>query len=225
MTPTDVIAEVRILINDVRIPQRYSDTDLLSFVNNTVRRMAMLRPDIFTVTAQVATTPDVTQQQLPTTATRLIDILYVVGAGAVEEVDRAFFDTATISWVTDASGTPTKFMRNPKEFRGYFLYPRPSSGVQLMVQYSAAPSVYQLADQLTPIPVSYFSALVDGVVYLASSVDDEHVSSGRAELFNRNFIQTLQASFEADKYIDTPPLPASASLETRIRALELGRVR
>ena len=55
MTPTDVIAQVRVLVQDEREPYRYSDTVLLRFLNQTVKRMAMLRPDLFLVVREVQT--------------------------------------------------------------------------------------------------------------------------------------------------------------------------
>lgn len=202
MTPAGVISEVRGLLQDDRAPYRYSDELLLQFVNNTVRKMSVLRPDVFTVTDTVAVVAGQVDQQLPTTATRLIDILYVVDGGAVQEVDKRFFNDATTTWVTDAAGVPVKFMRNPRNPRGYYLYPKPQTGTSLVVQYSTAPLTYALNDDLAPVPDSYLSTLVDGVVYLASSIDDEHVSSGRAELFGQSFLGTIRASYEADGFLD-----------------------
>jgi hypothetical protein len=37
---------------------------------------------------------------------------------------------------------------------------------------------------------------VDGVVFLASSVDDEHVNSGRAKMFLDSFTQQLGVSLQ-----------------------------
>jgi len=46
MTPQDVITQVRRLIQDESAPLRYSDTVLLGFVNETLKRMAVLLPDL-----------------------------------------------------------------------------------------------------------------------------------------------------------------------------------
>ena len=48
MTPSEVIQEVRRLSLDVRQPVRYSDAELLGYVNQTIKRIAVLRPDLFT---------------------------------------------------------------------------------------------------------------------------------------------------------------------------------
>ena len=43
----DVIIEVRRIIQDTNIPYRYSDDVLLGFANQGLKRIAMLRPDLF----------------------------------------------------------------------------------------------------------------------------------------------------------------------------------
>lgn len=46
-------------------------------------------------------------------------------------------------------------------------------------------------DEYYLLPDAYLGALVDGVVYFAESVDNEHVNSGRAKLFYESFLQCL----------------------------------
>jgi len=44
---------------------------------------------------------------------------------------------------------------------------------------------------------------VDGTVYLAESVDNEHVNSGRAKLFYDSFTQTLGVGLQSRQITDT----------------------
>jgi len=44
MTPNQIIAEVRNLIQDTRVTYRYSDAVLLGFVNQTIKRMVLASP-------------------------------------------------------------------------------------------------------------------------------------------------------------------------------------
>ena len=80
MTPSEVIAEVRRLIQDTREPYRYSDAVLLGFTNQTFKRMAMLRPDLFVVIGDFATTPSSVLQSCPADSLRLIDIAKVAAS-------------------------------------------------------------------------------------------------------------------------------------------------
>jgi hypothetical protein len=47
MTPADIISEARKLLQDTRLPFRYSDMDLLGYFQQTLTRMLDVRPDLF----------------------------------------------------------------------------------------------------------------------------------------------------------------------------------
>ena len=53
------------------------------------------------------------------------------------------------------------------------------------------------------LPEAYFPVVVDGVVFLAESVDNEHVNAGRAQLFQKSFIDNLGTSAQAKVVTDT----------------------
>lgn len=202
MTPQDVITETRRLIQDEATPYRYSDAILLSFVNQTIRRMVMLRPDLFSTVTTISTTPNVSEQTLPSNAVRLIEIFRVQGGTSIEEVDRDIFDRTYPQWTTDAAGTPTKYIRHPRNPRAYFLYPRPTSGIVLVGEYVVTPPTYIISDTIAVLPDAYFPSLVDGTVYLAESIDNEHVNSGRAKLFFDSFTQGLAVDLQARNVTD-----------------------
>ena len=203
MTPSEVIAEVRVLIQDTRVTFRYSDTVLLGFVNQTIRRMVMLRPDMFTTVTDISTVANLTEQTLPATAVRLVDIFRVKNGTSIEEVDRDQFDRAYPQWTTDAAGTPTKYMRHPRNPRAYFLYPRPTAGTVLVGEFVVTPTAYAISDPIAVLPDAYFGVLIDGTVYLAESIDNEHVSSGRAKLFFDSFVQALGVDLQSRAVIDS----------------------
>jgi len=203
MTPSEVIAEVRVLIQDTRVTFRYSDTVLLGFVNQTIRRMVMLRPDLFTTVTDISTVADLTEQTLPATAVRLVDIFRVKNGTSIEEVDRDQFDRAYPQWTTDAAGTPTKYMRHPRNPRAYFLYPRPTAGTVLVGEFVVTPTAYAISDPIAVLPDAYFGVLIDGTVYLAESIDNEHVNSGRAKLFFDSFVQALGVDLQSRAVIDS----------------------
>jgi hypothetical protein len=203
MTPQDVITEARVLLQDNRVPFRYSDTVLTGFVNQTIRRMVMLRPDLFVAVVDISTTPNVAEQLLPPVAVRLVEIFRVKGGTSIEEVDRDVFDRSYPQWTTDPAGTPTKYIRHPRNPRAYFLYPRPAAGIVLVGEYVTTPPNYLIGQNIDALPDAYLPALIDGTVYLAESVDNEHVNSGRAKLFLDSFGQSLGISLQSRAYTDT----------------------
>jgi hypothetical protein len=203
MTPAEVITEVRRLVQDQLVPYRYSDTVLLGYVNQSLQRMAILRPDLFTDIVDIATTADAAVQSLPAEAIRLVDIFQVKNGNAITEVDRETMNRNYPGWMNEASGTPVNFMRHVKNPDRYFLYPRPAAGVVLVGEYAKSPIDYTLDASIDVISDTYFPVLVDGVVYLAESIDDEHVQSGRAKLFYDSFVGQLGAGLQSRKITDT----------------------
>ncbi len=203
MTPNEIITEARRLVSDTRVPYRNSDAIMLGWVNQTLKRTAVLRPDLFGVIGDIATTPNVVLQSTPSDSLRLIQIFQVKNGDAVTEVDREVFDQTYPGWVNEAAGTPVNFMRHVRNPNKFFVYPRPTSGVILVGEYAQVPPDYALNDTIALIPEAYFPVLIDGVVFLAESVDDEHVNSQRAALFQKNYTEALGASVSNRVVTDT----------------------
>ena len=203
MTPSEVITQVRLLIQDTKTPYRYTDAVLLGFVNQTLKRMVMLRPDLFAVIADFTTTVNTVLQSCPADSNRLIEIFQVKNGNAITEVNRETLDRTVPGWVNETAGRPVNFMRHVRNPNRFFVYPRPEAGVVLVGEYAQTPPNYALNDTITYPTDAYFTAVVDGTVYLAESIDNEHVNSGRAKLFLDSFVQTLGVDLNARSLTDT----------------------
>jgi len=203
VTPAEIIVQVRPLVQDTRAPYRYSDTVLLGFVNQALKRMAMVRPDLFTVFETVATNPNTVIQKLPSTATRLVEIYNVVGGNVITEVDKNALDQAYPGWRSSASGQPVNYVRHVRNPTSYFLYPAPADGVMLVAEYAVAPTDYTINQEIDLLSDTYLPTLVDGTVFLSQSIDDEHINSGRAKMFQDSFNQTLIAGLQTRTITDT----------------------
>jgi hypothetical protein len=171
--------------------------------------MILLRPDLFITTEDITTVPNISEQKLPSSAVRLVDIICVKSGNALEEVGVEQFNRSYPKWTSDAAGTPTKYLRNPRNPTAYMLYPRPVAGTVLVGEYVKTPPTYTLSDNIEVLPDAYYTSLVDGTVYLAQSVDNEHVNSGRAKMFYESFIQTLVTSLQSRGLIDIEPTKQS----------------
>lgn len=204
MTPQEVITQARVLINDdnVLMPQRFSDTEMLGFVNQAIKRAAMVRPDLFIISEDVTPTAEQVEQQLPTSVTRIMEVHRVVGGGAIGEVDKETMDRSAPNWTTEDPGAPVNWMRHPRNPRRYFLYPAPSTGTEISVEYIEVPSDYALSDTMI-LADSYRSAMIDCVVYLAEVVDNESVESERAKAFYTSFLQSLGADMSQREVVDS----------------------
>jgi len=196
MTPSDVITEVRNLIQDNTATFRYSDVVLLGFVNQTLKKMVVLRPDLFSFITDFTTVADTTLQSCPTDSVRLMQIFQVTDGDAVTEVSKETLDRMYPNWVSESSGTPINFMRHVRNPNKFFVYPRPISGIELVGEYAQSPITYGLNDTILLLPDAYLTSVVEGTVFLAESVDNEHVNSGRAKLFLDVFVQGLGAGLQ-----------------------------
>lgn len=203
MTPQQVITEVRRLIQDTATPYRYSDTDLLGFVNLTLRRMAMLRPDLFIVYGDIPTQANQAMQQLPEDAIRLVEIFSVKGGNVVHETVREMLDASHPGWQSETAGTPTNYIRHVRNPNRFFLSPPPASGVVLKGEYVQSPPSYKITQTIELLPDTYLPVVVDGTVYLAESVDNEHANSGRATAHMQMFESALGVSLRGRTITDT----------------------
>lgn len=203
MTPAAIITDARRLLQDTQAPTRYTDAALLGYVNQVLVRILVLRPDLFGEIGALSTVASNPVQSLPSDALRLVDIFQVQGGGAITEVDRETLSRVAPGWMAEPPGTPTNYMRHVKNPTRYFLYPPPASGVVLLGEYAKAPPTYALGDTITQPSRAFFGTIVDGVVWLAESEDNEHVSSGRAKMFYDSFTVSLDASLRSRVVTDT----------------------
>jgi hypothetical protein len=203
MTPQDVITETRVILQDNRAPFRYSDTVLLGFVNLSVKRLSVLRPDLFMVLGEIPTTADTVIQSLPTDAMRLSEIFSIKDGDAITEANRETLDRTYPGWTIEASGMPKNFMRHNRNPNRFFLYPRPEAGVVLIGEYAQSPKAYSINEQIDLVPNAYLPVVVDATVYLAESIDNEHVNAGRAKLYLDSFSQAINLSLQARALTDT----------------------
>ena len=88
MTPQDIISDVRQLLNDTSPTYRHSDTQLLVFVNQAIKRVSLLRPDLFTVYDDMVCTVNTVVQSAPADSIRLMEVLQVVDGDALYESER-----------------------------------------------------------------------------------------------------------------------------------------
>ena len=119
------------------------------------------------------------------------------------EVSKETLDRMLPNWVNEAAGTPVNFMRHVRNPNKFFVYPRPTAGIVLVGEYAQSPATYTLDQTIALLPDAYLTSVVEGTVYLSESVDNEHVNSGRAKLFQDAFVQGLGVGLQSRVITDT----------------------
>jgi hypothetical protein len=200
MTPNDIIVDVKRIAQDnglLRAANTYSASVLLAFVNQILKQTAILRPDLFTLTADVATNPNVVEQTMPADAIHLVNVLAVKDGGAVLEVSREAMDQFYPQWRTTASGTPVNYMRHPRNPNRFYLYPKPAVGVVLTTEYAQTPPTYTLNQPIALIPDSFQNTLAMGVLMLISGIENPTADLSRYQQFQSAYEQALGVSLQA----------------------------
>jgi len=204
MLVSDVIGQARVLLQDTKVTYRFSDSVLIGFVNQALKRMVYLRPDLFTTIGNITLTQNTVIQSIPTGGVRLVELFSVSGGNALTEVSREMLDQSTPGWVSDTAGTPVNYARHVRNPTKFFVYPRPTSGVVLIGENVNTPATYTATgNTITELPDVYLPSLIDCVVFLAESQDDEHINSGRAKLYYDSFVQSLGVNLQLRPLTDT----------------------
>lgn len=203
MILNDVVTEARRLLQDISTPQRYSDAVLLGFANQTLKRMSVLRPDLFAYIGEITCTAGAVIQSPPSDSIRVIEIFQVKDGSGVTEVDRNSLDQTYPGWMNDTAGPAVNWMRHVRNPNKFFIYPKAPVGQVLIGEYAQTPPTYTGSETVALLPDAFFPVVVDGTVFLAESVDNEHVNSNRAQLFQQSFTQALGVSAQARTLTDT----------------------
>ena len=74
MILNDVITDVRRIIQDTTTTYRYSDTVLLAFANQALKRIAVLRPDLFANVSTITCTQNAVIQSAPADSIRIMEV-------------------------------------------------------------------------------------------------------------------------------------------------------
>lgn len=189
MTPAEIISGARIVLNDTdATAYRYSDADLLTYVNDAVKSAATLRSDWFTSIVSVACTAGQCEQTVSVAnAHALLDVISITGGSALRPFDFAAMSLFNPAWLTDTAGAATHWTKLPGDALRFFVYPKAPVAQSVSVRYVRVPTEYALGDTITDLPETTMAALIDYVIGMAESRDDEHVISQRATQFLNQF--------------------------------------
>ena len=198
-----IITTVRRIIQDETATYRYSDAFLLDLCNQGLKRIQLLRPDLFSYVSTVACTAGEVIQAAPSDSLRIIEVYSIVGGTGLVEADREVLDQTIPTWPNDTAGAAINWMRHVRNPNKFFIYPQAPVAQSLDIEYSQVPTTYDGTTTVTLLPDAYIPALVDVVVFLAESIDNEHVTNGRAKMYKDLFMAELGATTASLPVTDT----------------------
>lgn len=199
--------------------------ELVLWVNDAQREIALLKPDASAVNATITLVAG-TKQSIPNAGNRLLKAVRNMSSGegtatgkrAVRLVGREVLDAQTPDWhdslVTGdaAHGSVVKhYIYDEANPRNFYVYPGVTTGAFLEIIYSSNPATVDQNDDLT-IPDIFANAVMNYVLYMAYMKDAEYAgNAGRAQ----THFQLFGASVTGKGQVD---ISTSPNMETRASA-------
>lgn len=189
VTVQSVVNRVQAVIQDTTGVRWPAATELVLWVNDAQREIALLKPDA-TATNETVTLVTGTKQSIPLGGNRLLQVVRNMSAASggtgkrsVRLVGRTVLDGQSPSWhdptVTgDAAHTTVvkHYVYDEANPRNYYVYPGVAGGAYLEIVYSANPVTVSLTDNLS-IPDIFANAIMNYVLYMAYMKDAEYAGN------------------------------------------------
>lgn len=197
---------------------RWPVSELVRYLNDGQREVALYRPDSMGTTATVTCVAG-TKQSLPTNGAKLIDVVRnVAGAKkAVRLTNREILDAQTPGWHNLAGVSEIlHYMYDPRDPRVFYVYPPATTSAQLDIVYAAYPtditepidgSLYSAVVGNIGVPDIYTNALQDYILYRAYTKDSEYAgNAARAQAHYAAFANALGVEIKATVAVGPNPV-------------------
>lgn len=214
---TEIVQRAMHTLNDAS-NVRWSLAELLGWLNDGQREIAILRPDSSTQVAPVPLAPGNTLQSLPTApnATRLIDVIRNMGTDGqtpgtpIRLVAREELDQYRPSWHTDAASMAVKnYVYDGRSPRSFYVYPRPAQAIAVELHMNVVPADVTMLDvsggafdSTISLDDVYQTALYDFVVFRALSKNTDAKNDQEAVRSYQAFLNRLGLKLQADRAFD-----------------------
>jgi hypothetical protein len=214
-TVSQIFTEARRIIHDESQPYRWSDVELLAYINAGNRQTVALIPDANTVeTVTDLLTSRVARQSLPEGGIKFIRVARnyaddgTTPQGTLRYVEKDALDTFEPTWEyvsakADGANYFEHYCHDPSEPAVYYLYPAPAADNKFIaLVYSAIPAIMISSLTTLPLPDQYFNAIVQYTVYRALTKEARETipSAFRQELW-QNYLQTLGLQSQAETQV------------------------
>jgi len=191
-----LIGEVAELLTDVA-KVHWTNTVLLSYLNDAIKEIVNKRPDTYTVTESFTLAAGC-RQTLAADAIRLIDVLANHDGDAISKIDRHFIDTHIRGWRSEATGPAEHYIYDERDPRTFFLYPQPVAAQVATITVSKSPAAI-VEGAAIPIDDIWSVAIKLYMQYMAWSKDSETAGNdAKAAGYLASFRQSIGDRTQAD---------------------------
>lgn len=214
-TVQTLITEVRRVIHDETATFRWSDAELIDYVNAGLRQTVILVADANTIeTIEDTLTSRVARQSLPAGGIQFIKASrnYADGGttpqGVLRFVEKDALDTFEPTWEyvsakADGANYFEHYCHDSRESTIYYLYPAPAAdNKRVAVVYSAIPTAVTVVGDTVPMADNYLNALIQYVIYRALTKEARETlpDAFRQDLW-QNYLTALGLQVRADEKV------------------------
>lgn len=181
MTGNDIAASLRSLIQDEDADAyRYSDVDLLRWLNEFYTALCILVPSECLTSAFIALVAGV-KQRLPDGATSLKAVTRNSNGTVISMTSRSAIEAFVPDWYSmTPSATVKHYMPDLSDPLAFYTYPPAEAGTQVEVEYSGpAPQATTLSEAFK-VKDQYAPAAVNYLAYRLYSKDQEDAANMQA---------------------------------------------
>lgn len=199
-----ILAKARVVLQDATAV-RWLDAELLGWINDGQREIAMARPDLTSKTVSVALIAG-TRQALPSDGMMLVKVSRNMGAGgatpgeAIRKVPIDLMDSQRPTWHSETAAAVTKhYLYDPRAPRVFFVWPPATGSTQVEIAYSASPVDVATVGTVITVDDVYATPLLDYVLFRAYSKDLELAANvERAAAHRAAFGQAISVKVQTD---------------------------
>ena len=185
VTGQNIADKVELLLQD-ETNVRWTEAELLGWINSGQREIAIAKPNALTSNTTMQLTASATKQTIPATGIQLMEVIRNMGSDgltpgrAITGIDRSVLDRTIPTWHSDANpaGSVKHFTFDPRDPKTFYVYPKaPATALYVEIVISINPA--QLASMASNISYDdiYETVLIDYVLYRAYGKDSKHTSN------------------------------------------------
>ena len=225
ITGANILLRVKDTLQDTT-SVRWTEAELLRYINDAQREIVNLRPDSSADHANVQLATG-TEQAIPDVGLRLIKVVRnmsaaggsATGKRAIRIVDREILDSQEPNWHDptvsgDAAHTTTvkHYVFDEDDPRKYYVYPGVAGNAYVEIVFSRTPTDLANTSATLYIDDIYANAVIDYALYRAYMKDAEFAGNAqRAQNHFQLFMSSVGAGFQAHTMVN-PNMDAARSM-------------
>lgn len=192
----DVIARVRRVMHDEVEPYRWTDGELIEWLNDAASEVVIIRPAAGARTETVEL-DEGAYQAIPAEGIQLMDVVRNIKPDdkpgrPIRRTDRRLLDSAEPTWYERKPASSVRHFtfddRNPKAF---YCYPPAEQGLRVEILYSAPPEPVDSVNDTLGMDRAYIGPLVSYILYRAMSKDFEFGGGALAAAHQQAFMTAM----------------------------------